>query len=109
LELALSSDIIFASENAQFGATEIKLGWVGGGGVSAMLTHLIGYGRAMKMILSGEMISADKAYEYGLVEEVVPLEDLKSYTYEFAEKLVAYSPITLQTAKHNCRMALSVP
>src|SRR5699024_3629797 len=60
LELALCADMRFASENAKFGAVEVKLGWVGGGGITQLLTNLIGYGKAMKMILSGDIISAEE-------------------------------------------------
>jgi enoyl-CoA hydratase len=108
-ELALCADMRFAADTAKFGAVEIKLGWIGGGGVTQLLTHLIGYGKAMKMITSGEMVSADEAYKMGLVEDVKPLKELESYTYEFAHNISNYSPIALQSAKHACRLALSVP
>jgi len=108
-ELALCCDLRFAGESAKFGAGEIKLGWVGGGGVTQLLTHLIGYGRAMKLILSGDIISAQEAKEIGLVEALVPDDELEKYTYEYAHKVASYSPIVLQAAKHGCRMALSVP
>ena len=109
LELALAADMRFASDNAQFGAVEIKLGWIGGGGITQFLTHLVGYGKAMKMILSGEFISAEEAYKDGLVEAVMPYDELKEYTYNYARKIAAFSPIALQSAKHGCRMALSIP
>ncbi|WP_096188816.1 enoyl-CoA hydratase/isomerase family protein [Evansella halocellulosilytica] len=109
LELALCADMRFAAKNAKLGAVEIKLGWIGGGGVTQLLTNLIGYGKAMKMILSGDMISADEAYKDGLVEVVVPYDELEKYTYDYAHKIAEYSPIALQSAKHSCRMALSVP
>jgi len=109
LELALCADIRFAGKSAQFGAVEIKLGWIGGGGITQLLTHQLGYGRAMKMILSGEFVGAEEALRIGLVEDVLPDEELQAYTYEFARTVASYSPIALQTAKHGCRMALSVP
>lgn len=108
-ELALCADLRFAGESAKFGATEIKLGWIGGGGVTQLLTHLVGYGKALKMILSGEIISAQEANEIGLLEALVPDDQLKAYTYEYAEKIAQYSPIALQQAKHGCRIALSTP
>jgi enoyl-CoA hydratase/carnithine racemase len=109
LELALCADMRFAADTAKFGAVEIKLGWIGGGGVTQLLTHLIGYGKAMKMILSGDIISADEAFKYGLVEAILPLDELEKYTYEYAHKIADYSSITLQSAKHACRLALSIP
>lgn len=108
-ELALCCDLRFAGESAKFGAVEIKLGWVGGGGVTQLLTHLVGYGQAMRLILSGDIISAREAKEIGLVEVLVPDDELEKTTYEYAHKIASYSPIALQTAKHGCRMALSVP
>ncbi|SHE39100.1 Enoyl-CoA hydratase/carnithine racemase [Seinonella peptonophila] len=108
-ELALCADLRFAAESAKFGATEIKLGWIGGGGVTQLLTHLIGYGKAMKMILSGEIISAQEANEMGILEALVPDDQLRNYTYEFAHKIASYSPVALQTAKHGCKIALSTP
>lgn len=108
-ELALCADLRFAGDSAKFGATEVKLGWIGGGGVTQLLTHLVGYGKAMKMILSGDIISAQEANEIGLIEALVPDEQLAKYTYEYAEKIAQYSPIALQTAKHGCRIALSTP
>ncbi len=109
LELALCADMRFAGENAKFGAVEVKLGWIGGGGITQLLTHLIGYGKAMKLILSGEIIDAREANELGMIEAYLPDHDLEKYTYEYAHKIAKYSPIALQTAKHGCRMALNIP
>jgi enoyl-CoA hydratase/carnithine racemase len=109
LELALCADLRFAGESAKFGATEIKLGWIGGGGVTQLLTRLIGYGQAMRLILSGDIISAQEARAIGLVEVLVSDDELERTTYEYAHKIASYSPIALQAAKHGCRMALSVP
>jgi enoyl-CoA hydratase/carnithine racemase len=108
-ELALCADLRFAAHSAKFGAVEIKLGWIGGGGVTQLLTHAIGYGKAMKMILSGDIISAQEANELGLVEALLPDDQLEEYTYEYARKIAAYSPIALQVAKHGCRVAMSTP
>ena len=109
LELALCADIRFAGQSASFGAVEVKLGWIGGGGITQLLTRQIGYGQAMQMILSGDRITADKAYRLGLVEELVPDNELETFTYDFARKVAGYSPIALQTAKLGCQMASRVP
>ena len=109
LELALCSDLRFAGKSAKLGAVEVKLGWIGGGGITQLLTHLIGYGKAMKLILSGDIISAEEANDLGLFEAYLPDEELEKYTYDFAKKVAKYSPIALQTAKHGCRMALNIP
>ena len=71
LETAMSCDIRIASENAQFAAPEIKLGWIGGGGMAMHLAHSIGMSNAALMIMTGDPILADKALAWGLVSEVV--------------------------------------
>ncbi|MCM3716308.1 enoyl-CoA hydratase/isomerase family protein [Alkalihalobacillus oceani] len=109
LELALCADIRFAGKSAKFGAVEVKLGWIGGGGITQLLTHLIGYGKAMKLILSGDIIDADEANQIGLIEAFVSDNELETFTYNYAHQIASYSPIALQTAKHGCRMALSIP
>lgn len=109
LELALCADLRFAGESAKFGAVEVKLGWIGGGGITQLLTHLIGYGKAMKLILSGDIISAQEANEIGMLEALLPDSELEKYTYDYAHKIAKYSPIALQSAKHGCRMALNIP
>lgn len=109
LELALCADIRIASQAATFGAVEVKLGWIGGGGITQLLTRLIGYGQAMHMILSGEMISAARALELGLIEQLVRDDELEAVATAYARKIAEYSPIALQTAKSGCQMAYEVP
>ena len=72
LELALGCDIRLAAETATFAAPEIKLGWIGGGGMSALLAHSIGPGNAAVMLLTGDPIDAATALRWGLVSEVLP-------------------------------------
>src|SRR4029450_13755648 len=76
LELAMCCDIRVTSDDAQFGQPEIKLGLIPGGGGTQRLPRFVGKGRALQLILSGEMISAQEAYRIGLVNEVVPATDL---------------------------------
>jgi enoyl-CoA hydratase/carnithine racemase len=75
LETAMSCDIRIASDKAQFAAPEIKLGWIGGGGMATFLAHSIGPSNAALMIMTGDPIQASQALAWGLVSEVVPRPD----------------------------------
>lgn len=104
-ELALACDIRIASENARFGQPEINLGIIPGGGGTQRLTRLIGEGRAMEIILSGDMIDAETALRYGLVTQVHPLAELEEKTMAFAAKLAEKAPIALQLCKEAVKFA----
>jgi enoyl-CoA hydratase len=105
LETAMSCDIRIASENAQFAAPEIKLGWIGGGGMAALLTHSIGASNAAVMIMTGDPIFARQALDWGLVSEVVAQDALLARAYALAETIAARAPIAAETAKLNLRAA----
>ena len=109
LETAMSCDIRIASENAQFAAPEIKLGWIGGGGMAAHLMHSIGASNAALMLMTGDPIPADKALAWGLVSEVVPQADLISRARAIAEVIAARAPIAAETAKLNLKAASAMP
>ena len=98
-ELALSCDIRIASSKAKLGQPEIKLGIIPGGGGTQRLTRLIGEGKAMELILTGDMISAEEARQLGLVNHVFAPEELESKTMELANKLADMSPVALAMAK----------
>ncbi len=98
-ELALSCDIRIASSKAKLGQPEIKLGIIPGGGGTQRLTRLIGEGKAMELILTGDMISAEEAEQLGLVNHVFAPEELESKTMELANKIADMSPIALAMAK----------
>lgn len=98
-ELALSCDIRIAGDRARFGQPEINLGIIPGGGGTQRLTRLIGEGKAMQMILTGEMIDAQEAWRLGLVNEVHPVDQLEEKTMEMASKIAEKSPIALSMAK----------
>jgi enoyl-CoA hydratase len=104
-ELALACDIRIASENAVFGQPEINLGIIPGGGGTQRLTRLVGEGKAMEMILTGEFIDAKTAYSIGLVNHVVPLDQLQAKTMEIAQRISKKSPIALQLAKEAVKLA----
>jgi enoyl-CoA hydratase len=102
-ELALSCDLRIASETARFGQPEIKLGLIPGGGGTQRMPRQVGLGHALRLILSGEMIDAGEAEKIGLVEQVVPADDLRTHTLELAQKIASMSPLTLRVAKESVR------
>ena len=104
-ELALSCDIRIAGENARFGQPEINLGIIPGGGGTQRLTRLVGEGKAMELILTGDMIDAQHAYNLGLVNMVVPAADLEAKTLEMANRIAEKSPIALRMAKEAVKTA----
>lgn len=109
LELALACDIRLAASNAEFGAAEIKLGWIGGGGVSYLLTHSIGPSNAAMMLYTGDPIPVDKARQWGLVSEVFPLDQLGAEARALAQTIASRAPIAARTAKCNIRAAFAMP
>jgi len=104
-ELALSCDIRVASETARFGQPEINLGIIPGGGGTQRLTRLVGEGKAMELILTGDMIDAQHAYNLGLVNLVVPAADLEAKTLELANRIAEKSPVALRMAKEAVKTA----
>lgn len=104
-ELALACDIRTASEKARFGQPEINLGIIPGGGGTQRLSRLLGEGKAMEMILTGDMIDAPTALDLGLVNHVFPPEELEAKTMELASKIAEKSPIALQMAKEAVKLA----
>jgi enoyl-CoA hydratase len=107
LELALSCDIRVASETSKFGAGEIRLGWHGGAGNTQLLPRLVGYGKAMEMVLTGDLIDAAEARADGLVQRLVPDEELEAAVDVLAARIAANAPIAAQLAKHLVRMSES--
>lgn len=107
LEMALSSDIRVASETARFGAGEIKLGWHGGAGNTQLLPRLVGYGKAMEMVITGDIIDAQEARMDGLVQRVVPDAELEGAVDALATRIAANAPIAVQLSKHLIRMSES--
>jgi enoyl-CoA hydratase len=104
-ELALCCDLRIASETASFGQPEINLGIIPGGGGTQRLTRLVGEGKAMELILTGEIIDAMTAFNLGLVNMVVPAADLEARTMEIANRIAEKSPIALQMAKEAVKLA----
>jgi enoyl-CoA hydratase len=92
LELAMACDIRVAAEDAQLGQPEIKLGLIPGGGGTQRLPRLVGLGRALYLNLTGDPIDAQTAYGWGLVEKVVPREELLEAATGIAKTIAARSP-----------------
>jgi enoyl-CoA hydratase len=92
LELAMACDIRVAAEDAQLGQPEIKLGLIPGGGGTQRLPRLIGLGRALYLNLTGDPVDAATAYDWGLVEKVVPREELLEAATGIAQTIAARSP-----------------
>jgi enoyl-CoA hydratase/carnithine racemase len=97
-ETAMACTIRVASEHARFGQPEVKLGIPPGAGGTQRLPRLVGKGRALQMILSGEMISAQEAYRIGLVNEVVPPGELIPRCEAILEQILANAPLAVRFA-----------
>jgi len=100
-EISLACDVRFASENAAFGQPEILLGIIPGWGGTQRLPRIIGMGRAKELILGGGQINAQRAYEIGLVNRVLPLDQLMPEAQKFARKLASLPGFALKMAKHS--------
>ena len=106
MELALACDIRIASERATFGLFEIRRGFFPGGGATWRLAPLVGKGWAMELLLGGDTITADVAERIGLVNRVVPHEQLMPAAIELAEKIASRSPAAVMLAKAAINQAL---
>lgn len=95
-ELAMACTFRIASETARFGQPEVKLGLIPGYGGSQRLPRLVGKGAALKLLLTGEMISAAEALRLGLVEEVVPPDQLLSRAEQIAQAIASVAPIAVE-------------
>ncbi|MFN8844079.1 MAG: enoyl-CoA hydratase-related protein [Chryseotalea sp.] len=98
-ELAMTCDMIIASETAKFGQPEIKIGVMPGAGGTQRLTKAIGKAKAMELVLTGRFISADESLQYRLINKVVPVEMLIHETLTLAKEIAQQSPIAIMLAK----------
>jgi len=103
LELAMCCDIRVAAEDAQLGQPEIKLGLIPGGGGTQRLPRLVGLGRALLLNLTGDFIDARTAYEWGLVEKVVPKEELLETATGIARAIATRSPVAVGVLRELAR------
>jgi enoyl-CoA hydratase len=94
-ELALACHFMYASENAKFGQPEVNLGLIPGYGGTQRLTQVIGRSRSMELLMSGNMITAKEAMEYGMVNKVVPQDELLSKTKEILTTIQSKAPFAV--------------
>ncbi len=104
-ELAMTCDMIIASETARFGQPEIKIGVMPGAGGTQRLTRAIGKVRAMEMVLTGKLINAEEALKYGLVNKVVPVESYLKEAIKLAGQVAIMSPVAVRLAKESVNRA----
>ncbi len=95
-ETAMACTIRVASENAKFGQPEVKLGLIPGGGGTQRMPRLVGKGRALQLILTGEVINALEAYRIGLVNEVVPAADLITRSEAILQQIFSNAPVAVR-------------
>ena len=95
-ELAMACSFRVAADNAVFGQPEVKLGLIPGYGGSQRLPRLVGKGRALEIILTGDMIKAEEAYRIGLANQVVPQTELSAAVEKLAGKIMANAPLAVQ-------------
>lgn len=108
-EVALACDLRIAARSARLGQPEIRLGLIPGGGGTQRLPRLIGPGRALRLLLTGEAIGAEEAERIGLVDEVVDDIELAEWTMELARQIAGFSPVALQLIKEAVRATLEAP
>ncbi|SFJ89638.1 enoyl-CoA hydratase-related protein [Thermoflavimicrobium dichotomicum] len=107
-ELAMCCDLIIASESARFGQPEINIGVMPGAGGTQRLTRAVGKVKAMEMILTGKSITAQEALDYGLVNRVVPVEDLDKEALALAQEIASKPPLAVRLAKQSILKALDL-
>jgi len=110
-EIALACDFIYASDKAKFGQPEVNLGVIPGFGGTQRLARRIGQGRAMELVLTGDMIGADEALRMGLVNKIVAAAELMAETKKCAEKIAQKGPLAIAYARRAVRKSaeLSLP
>lgn len=108
-ELALACDLVVAGESARFGVPEVSLGVIPGAGGTQRLVHAVGKAKAMKMLLTGDPVSAQEACASGLVAEVTPDDACLATAIGIAERIARNSPRAVQLAKDAARAAQDLP
>lgn len=109
LELALACDLRIAAEHARFGQPEINIGYMPGGGGTQRLPRFIPWAKAAELLLTGEPIDAQEAYRVGLVNKVVPLDQLMSTAKDMAELICKKGPLGVRASKEAMIRGYSMP
>lgn len=109
LEIALACDLRIASSNAKFGLTEVKVASLAGLNGTQMLPRALPHAVAMKMLLTGDLISSDEALRYGLVSDVVDPPALMDAAATYAEKIARAAPLSVQAAKQAAVLGQDMP
>lgn len=104
-EVAMSCDMIVASESAKFGQPEITIGVIPGAGGTQRLTRAAGKAIAMEMILNNRTLSAQEAYQFGLVNRVVPVEGYLDEALKLADEIASRAPLAIRAAKKMINLA----
>ena len=104
-ELAMTCDMIIASETAMFGQPEIKIGVMPGAGGTQRLTKAIGKAKAMEMVLTGKFMPAEEAEKQGLINRVVPVELYLEEAFKLAGEIAQMSPVAVKLAKESVNRA----
>ena len=108
-ELAMACDIRVASEEAKFGQPEVNLGMVPGGGATQRLPRLVGLGKALTMMYTGQILDSQEALRIGLVDAVVPAKQLRARTMTLAEMIAQKSAVALAMIKEAARASVRSP
>ena len=101
-ELAMACDIRVAAENARFGQPEVNLGVLAGAGGTQRLTRLVGLGRALELLMTGDIIDAAEAYRIGLANKLVPPGEAVSAARAMAARIMSKGPVAVQLSKLAC-------
>ena len=109
LELAMCCDVRVCADNATLGQPEIQLGLIPGGGGTQRLPRLVGQGRAMFLNLTGDFVDADTAYQWGLVERVVPAAELEDAAVAVAVRIASRSPHAVAVLRELARTTRDLP
>ena len=109
IEMALCCDLRIASQDAQFGTPEVGLGIIPAAGATQTLPRTVGRGKALEMLFTGRWIDADEAYKAGLVNQVVPREELLPTVNEIARKIASYNQAAVRAAKQAVMRGLDLP
>lgn len=108
-EMAMSTDFIICSENARFGQPEVTRGIMPGAGGTQLLPRYLPRGRALELLMTGQLIGAEEAHRWGLVNRILPVGELMPAALELAGRIAANSPAAVQQAKRASRMGLEQP